>query len=75
MSQAAAARAGYGVALLPRYLAAGDRRIVEVPLGKRLPSRDLWLLMRRELQRVPRVRIVADYLIDLFRRERRLLSG
>jgi DNA-binding transcriptional LysR family regulator len=75
MSQAAAARAGYGVALLPRYLAARDPGVVQVALGKRLPTRDVWLLMRRELQRVPRVRAVADYLVELFRREQRLLAG
>ena len=75
MSQAAAARAGYGIALLPRYLAARDPGIVQISLGKRLPTRDLWLLMRRELSRVPRVRAVADYLVGVFRRERRLLAG
>jgi DNA-binding transcriptional LysR family regulator len=75
MSQAAAARAGYGVALLPRYLAARDPRLVPVSLGKNLPERDVWLLMRRELHKVARVRAVADYLADLFRRERRLLAG
>jgi DNA-binding transcriptional LysR family regulator len=75
MSQAAAARAGYGVALLPRYLAARDAGIVQVSLGKRLPTRDLWLLMRRELKTVPRVRAVADYLAAVFRREQRLLAG
>jgi DNA-binding transcriptional LysR family regulator len=74
-SQAAAARAGYGVALLPRYLAANDRRLVQVSLGERLPVRDVWLILRRDLTRVPRIRAVADYLIDLFRREKRLLAG
>lgn len=74
-SQAAAARAGYGVALLPRYLAADDPRLVQVSLAGRLPERDVWLLIRRDLTKVPRVRAVADYLVDLFRRERRRLTG
>ena len=65
MSQAAAARAGYGIALLPRYLAARDPRLVQVSLGKSLPTRDLWLLMRRDLKDVPRVRAVAEYFADL----------
>jgi hypothetical protein len=46
-----------------------------VSLGKRLPERDLWLLIRRGLTKVPRVRAVADFLIEIFRRERRLLAG
>lgn len=74
-AQAAAARAGYGVALLPRYVAAGDAGLVELVLGERLPERDVWLLTRRDLKRVPRVKAVADYLVDLFRRERKLLAG
>jgi hypothetical protein len=48
---------------------------VQVSLGERLPERDVWLLIRRDLTKVPRVRAVADYLIDVFRRERRLLAG
>jgi DNA-binding transcriptional LysR family regulator len=74
-SQAAAARAGYGFALLPRYVAAGDPRLVRVLLGERPFERDVWLLVRRDLAKVPRVRAVADYLVEVFRRERRLLAG
>jgi DNA-binding transcriptional LysR family regulator len=74
MSQAAAARAGYGVALLPRYLAADDPRLVAMALGALPPERDVWLLIRPDLAKVPRVRAVADYLIEVFERERPLLE-
>jgi DNA-binding transcriptional LysR family regulator len=74
-TQAAAARAGFGVALLPRYVAADDPGLVRVSLGERLPERELWLLIRRDLTKVPRVRVVSDYLADVFRRERRLFAG
>src|SRR6516162_1966946 len=75
-TQAAAARAGYGIALLPRYIvAAHEPDLVEVSLGGRLPEREVWLLIRRDLTKVPRVRAVADYLVEVFRRERRLLAG
>jgi DNA-binding transcriptional LysR family regulator len=74
-TQAAAARAGYGIALLPRFVAAGDQGLVQVMPGERLPERDLWLLIRRDLTKVPRVRAVADYLVEVFRRERRHLAG
>src|SRR4029077_1988140 len=66
ISQAAAARAGFGVALLPRFLASGDPGLVEVSLGDLPPARDVWLLMRPDLARTPRVRAVADYVIGLF---------
>ena len=75
MSQAAAARAGYGVALLPRYLAARDPALVTVPLAEPLPNREVWLLIRRDLTKVPTIRTVADYLVDMFRRERHLLCN
>jgi len=35
----------------------------------------VWLLIRRDLRRIPRVRAVADYLIEIFRRERLLLGA
>jgi DNA-binding transcriptional LysR family regulator len=75
-TQAVAARAGYGVALLPRYIVADhEPDLVEVSLGGRLPKRDVWLLIRRDLAKVPRVRAVADYLVEVFQRGQRLLAG
>lgn len=74
-TQAAAARAGYGVALLPRFLAASDAGLAAVDLGAALPTREVWLMLRRDATKVPLVRAVADYLIEVFQRERRLLSN
>src|SRR5215472_17192349 len=75
-TQAAAARADYGVALLPRYIVAThEPDLVEVSLGRGLPERDVWLLVRRDLKNVPRVKAVTDYLVEVFQRERRLLAG
>jgi hypothetical protein len=39
------------------------------------PSETWGLLIRRDLTKVPRVRAVADYFIEVFQRERRLLTG
>jgi len=75
-TQAAAARAGYGVALLPKYVVRShEPGLVQVPLGGRLPEREVWLLIRSDLQRVPRVKAVANYLAELFRQERQVLGG
>lgn len=73
-AQAAAVRADYGVALLPCFLAAPDCGLVPVAFGETPPDRDLWLLVRRELARVPRVRAVADGLAELLHRERATLA-
>src|ERR1051326_808736 len=72
-TQAAAARAGFGIALLPRYFAAADPDLVPVSLANRLPEREVWLVIRRDLRNVPRVRALADYLVAVFRRDQRLL--
>ncbi len=64
----AAARAGFGIAMLPHFLAAGDPALVEVRLSKAPPTRELWLLTRR-------IRVVADFLLDLILRERSLFEG
>jgi DNA-binding transcriptional LysR family regulator len=75
-TQAAAARAGYGIALLPRYIVEmHEPDLVQISLGERLPERDVWLLVRRDLKNVPRVRALTDYLVEVFQRERRLLQG
>jgi DNA-binding transcriptional LysR family regulator len=74
-TQAAAARAGYAVALLPKYIVANEPDLVQVPMGRHLPVRDVWLLIRRDLTKVPRVKAVADYLVEVFQRERRWLTG
>jgi DNA-binding transcriptional LysR family regulator len=73
-AQAGAARAGYGIALLPKYLAANDPSLVRISLAESIPDRDVWLLMRHELKSVPRIRAVADYFVEMFHRERHILG-
>jgi DNA-binding transcriptional LysR family regulator len=73
--QIAAARAGFGIALLPHFMAALDPGLVEVNLSRNPPQRELWLLTRREVQANQRIRVVADFLLDLVERERSLFEG
>jgi DNA-binding transcriptional LysR family regulator len=75
ISQAAAVRAGFGIALLPCFIVAGDPRLVKVPLGLPRHERDVFLLTRRDLAKVPRIRVVTDFLAALFRREKSWLTG
>jgi DNA-binding transcriptional LysR family regulator len=71
----AAAAAGLGVAVLPCFL--GDRRDDLVRLGERddTMTRDLWLVVHRELQTSRCVRAVADYVVDQVRAAKEMLSG
>ncbi len=75
MAQARAARAGCGLTLLPRFLVESDPVLVPVSLPELPPVRDLWLLTRPDVRRIPQLRVVADFLVDLFRRERSLFAG
>jgi DNA-binding transcriptional LysR family regulator len=72
--QIAAARAGFGIALLPNFLAGHDPDLVEVDLSVTPPKRPLWLLTRRDVQTTQRIRVVVDYLVELIQRERTLLE-
>jgi len=66
LSQALAARAGRGVALLPTLVARTLGGLDPVPFDETPPSRELWLLMRPDVSRLARVRAVADHLVELF---------
>ena len=74
-TQAAAARAGLGVAQLPLHVGGDDPRLVPVKLPKNPPDREIWMLLRKDVARLPRVRAVADYLAAMFRKDRRALTG
>ena len=60
----AAVAAGVGHAVLPRMV--GDAAPGLVRRSSTVPvlSRDLWLVVHRELRDVPRVRVVCDWLVE-----------
>jgi DNA-binding transcriptional LysR family regulator len=73
-AQREAAAAGGGVALLPRYLAGEDVRLRLAAVDSPAWSQPVWLLMRRDVARVGRVRLVADALIAALEQESRRLT-
>jgi DNA-binding transcriptional LysR family regulator len=66
LSQFAAAQAGVGIAALPIYLADRDPALVRVAARPATISRDIWLVVHRDLQKSPPVRAVMDFLADCF---------
>lgn len=62
---AAAARAGVGVALLPRYVAEAEPGLVALDPGRPLPSREIWLAVHNDVRRAARVRATIDFLADV----------
>ena len=69
------ARGGLGLALLPHFLAAEDPLLRPVPQVTCPTQRKFWLVLHPDLKRSPRVRAVADGLIELVEQAATLLSG
>jgi DNA-binding transcriptional LysR family regulator len=56
-----AARAGVGVAGLPCFLGDRDHGLVRIHEGVPSFSRDIWLIVHRDLRKTPAVRAVMDF--------------
>ncbi|AMP14091.1 LysR family transcriptional regulator [Collimonas pratensis] len=61
-----AVRAGLGVSALPHFLARGDRLLKLLAAPACPVVLTVWLVMHPEVRRSPRIRAVADGLIELF---------
>jgi len=66
LSQLAAARAGIGIAALPVYLGDAAPELQRVAARPATLSRDIWLLVHRDLQKSPPVRAVMAFVADCF---------
>jgi DNA-binding transcriptional LysR family regulator len=72
--QAVAARAGAGLALLPHYLGRQIPDLHPCELGPVPPSREIWLLIRRQDRGSAPIRAVMQHIVDVFEKERALFS-
>lgn len=74
-AQLAAAKAGFGTALLPCWLAALEPELVRLPMPAPAPAREAWLVLHRDLKDTPRIRAVAEHIAAVFKAEQPLLLG
>ena len=63
-TQIAAARSGLGIAALPHYLGDRDAGLQRHEVPHKPVSRDVWLLVHRDLRQVPPVRAVMEFLVN-----------
>jgi DNA-binding transcriptional LysR family regulator len=70
----AAARAGAGIAVLPRYLGDAEPALRRLPMTDE-PSEPVWLTVHRDLRQTPRVRVLLDFLASSLKGDRLLLEG
>jgi DNA-binding transcriptional LysR family regulator len=61
-----AARAGAGIALLPCVFGDADARLVRVAQAAALPVRTPWLVVHRDLHRLPNVRATTRWIVATF---------
>lgn len=73
-AQLAAAKAGFGAALLPCWLAALEPGLVRLSAAEPPLTREAWLVMHRDLKDTPRVRAVADHLATVFEGARAMFA-
>jgi len=59
------ARAGLGLAVLPRMMAAHEPELIEVPTDPPPPNRELWLVFHRDVGRSPAVRTVINRITEI----------
>lgn len=61
-----AALCGAGIALLPAPFAARAQTLVEIPLPAALPTRQPWLIVHRDLRRLPAIKLIQKWIVATF---------
>ncbi|HVE09318.1 MAG TPA: LysR family transcriptional regulator [Paraburkholderia sp.] len=75
LAQAAAARAGAGIAMLPHFIGRSIDGLVPCALEPLPPSRELWMITRPGDNKNLAVRAVTDFLTEAFAEERALFDA
>jgi DNA-binding transcriptional LysR family regulator len=70
----AAARAGWGIALLPLAVCSRDARLVRVVPSAEVGHLQLWLVTHADLRKSPRIRAVFEFLARCMERDRALFA-
>ncbi len=73
--QQAAARKGFGIAILPCAVGDADEQLVRVPPGTVRAGKALWLLTHPDLRGSARIRAVMDVISASFREHADLVAG
>ena len=69
-----AARAGAGIAVLPRFLGDADQSLLRIPMPDE-PTEPIWITVHKDLKQTRRVRLVLDFLSQCLKRDHQLLRG
>ncbi|WP_186370831.1 LysR family transcriptional regulator [Yersinia aldovae] len=61
---------GLGVGILPKFMVKDKCDLIEISLEDNPPPKPVYLVMHTDVRRSPRIRVVADYIIEIFERYR-----
>jgi len=75
VSQYEAACAGAGLAMLPHFMAARRPGLVRILPAEINLIRDWWLVVHQDLQTVPRIRAMTDFIIATMRQDSKILMS
>jgi len=75
VAQYHAAIASMGIAMLPTFVAAADPRLTPVLPDQIIVKRDFWLSVHKDLEHIPRVRLVLGFLKELIAENADFLNG
>ncbi|VAV96947.1 hypothetical protein MNBD_ALPHA04-1291, partial [hydrothermal vent metagenome] len=64
MNQLAAVKAGFGLMVLPTYMAIEAPELRQVLVDEFYPSLDVWILTHKDLIQIERIRALTDFLVD-----------
>jgi DNA-binding transcriptional LysR family regulator len=69
-----AAKAGAGIAVLPRYIGDMEPTLKRIPMPDE-PRETLWLTVHKDVRNTKRIRVVMDFLLANFEKDCALLCG
>ncbi|MEK6345962.1 MAG: LysR family transcriptional regulator [Burkholderia sp.] len=75
VAQAAAARSGVGLALLPHYIGRQEPELRPCAIGPTRPPREIWLLLRRQDRKDLPIRTVVEHVARVFDEARALFEA
>jgi molybdate transport repressor ModE-like protein len=75
IAQAAAAKEGVGIALLSHFVVHKDDQLIPCELNTAPAARDIWLITRRQDRKDLPIRMVSDFLSEIFEQEKDLFEG
>jgi molybdate transport repressor ModE-like protein len=75
VAQAAAAKESAGIALLWHFIVRKEDQLIPCQLGVVPPTRDIWLVTRRQDRKDLPIRLVSDFLSEIFEQEASLFEG